>query len=80
METGKILFSGSLFRGPTSSSPRNCLNFWQEQNLLIYFKYCLVLFLQTEGVDVKREKCEAFAAGQIASHLINSTKLQSFLT
>ena len=35
---------------------------------------------QTERVDVKREKCEAFTTGQTASHLINSTKPQSFLT
>ena len=36
------------------------------------------LFLQTEGVDVKRDKCEAFATRQTASHPINSTKLQRF--
>ena len=45
--------------------------------LLFYQEFIL---LQTEVVDVKRDKREAFATGQTALHLINSKKLRSFLT
>ena len=66
LETENFVF-WEFVRGPTSSSP---LTFFYQEFIL----------LQTEVVDVKRDKCEAFATGQTASHLINLKKMRSFLT
>ena len=43
LETTDNFVFREFVRGPISSSPLNCLLFCQEQNSLIYFKYCINL-------------------------------------
>ena len=82
----KAIWKQKIFRefvhGPISSSSLNFLLFCEEQNSLIYFKYYvnLVSFSANKRSWRQTWKCEAFATGQTAQHLINLTKLQSFLT
>ena len=81
----KAIWKQKIFREfvhePISSS-LNFLLFCEEQNSLIYFKYYvnLVSFSANKRSWRQTWKCEAFATGQTAQHLINLTKLQSFLT
>ena len=80
LETEKILFSGSLFVAQLPLHLLIAYIFVGNKTREFILNTASFLFLQTEGVDVKREKCEAFATGQTASHLINSTKPQSCFT